>query len=360
MNENHADNTNNTESDIHLEPDFILDAATRAFVAAGSNPEAAAIVADHLVEAELCGVTSHGIIRIPQYLDAIDSGKVNPAAEVTVRRDERATSVLDGNGGFGQVMAHAAMERALDKAEEYGVGAVTLVRCGHTGRLASYTLQAVKRSMAGIMLVNTGGHGQWVAPYGGIQGRLSTNPFSFALPRADGDPIVLDIASCAAPEGKVRAYQAAGRTLPAGWLADHTGRPSTDPADLYGPPRGTLQPLGGHKGFGLAMIVDLLAGALSGAGVCSDPDAPLGGDTDGILMIALRIESFCPFASFSSLGDQLVAHVKSAATAPGVDSIYFPGEIEANNRRRSVANGIRLASSTWELIRTALAGRGVL
>src|SRR5262249_54754363 len=152
-----------------------------------------------------------------------------------------------------QVMVLRAVDLARERAERAGVCAVTLVNCSHTGRLGSYTERVARRGMAALIMVNTGGHGQWVAPFGGSAGRISTNPMSLAVP-VDGEAaLVLDIATSVAPEGKVRALMVAGKSLPEGWIMDAQGQPSTTAADLYGPPRGALLPFGGHKGFGLAM-----------------------------------------------------------------------------------------------------------
>ena len=209
------------------------------------------------------------------------------------------------------------------------------------------------------MCVNAGGHGQWVAPFGGAAGRLGTNPLSFALPRPGGDPLVLDIATSIVPEGKVRATKNAGREMPRGWVRDHNGQVSSDPDALYGPPRGAIQPLGEHKGFGLSLIVDLLAGALSGAGVCSDPDAPLGGATDGVFLLAVSVDSFCPLETFAALTGDLVAHVKTAPVAPGFDEILFPGESEARCRRDSLEHGVGIDALSWEPIARVLLEHGV-
>jgi uncharacterized oxidoreductase len=228
---------------------------TRIFQACGVAEDSARTVAAHLVDAEACGVPSHGLIRVPQYVEAVLAGQIAPAAELQVVSETVATAVLDGQHGFGQVMARQAMDLALRRADSTGAGVVTLCNCSHTGRLGSYTEQAARRGLAGMMMVNTGGHGQWMAPFGGSGGRLATNPLSIAVPTDSGDPLLLDMATSAAPEGKVRALLTAGRTIPEGWVITHEGQPTTNPADLYGPPRGALLPFGGHKGFALAMLI---------------------------------------------------------------------------------------------------------
>ena len=340
-------------------PDRLTDAITRAFVVCSVPEGGARIVAEHLVDAELSGVTSHGIIRVPQYVKALQEGHVSLDAELTVTADHTGTAVLDGHGGLGQVMARRAMDVAIGKATECGVGAATLVNCSHTGRLASYALQAAEANMIGVVMVNPGGHGQWVAPFGGIAGRLGTNPLSIAAPTGNDTPIFIDMATCVAPEGKVRAWMVAGKELPEGWLRDAEGKPTTDPKDLYGPPRGALQPVGGHKGYGLALLIDLIAGALSGAGVCTDPDAPLEGKTDGVFLLAINVQSFCPLDHFHHLANQLVRHVKSSPSAPGFDEVLVSGELEGRQKTERLQTGIPIEEKTWATIQATLDELGV-
>jgi hydroxycarboxylate dehydrogenase B len=309
--------------------------------------EEARIVAEHLVDAEACGLPSHGALRVPQYVQAIADGQIVPGARLHVLSETIATAVLDGGHGFGQMMASKAMDMAIDRAEQAGVGVLTLCNCGHTGRLGSYTEQAARCGMAGMMMVNSGGHGQWVAPFGATAGRLATNPLSIAVPTSSGDPLLLDMATSASPEGKVRALLAAGLPVPEGWVIDHTGNPTSNPADLYGPPRGALLPFGGHKGFGLAMLIEALAGGLSGAGCCHDADAPLAGKTDGVFLMALRIEAFVPLAAFEQVMTQLVRHVKSSPSSVPGGEVLVPGETEARHRRRALREGITIVPATW-------------
>ena len=329
-------------------------AIAAVFRACGAADEEARIVADHLVDAEACGVVSHGLLRVPRYVEAIDLGRVVPNARLRVVAETSATMVLDGQQGFGQVMATRAMDRAIGKAQATGIGAVSLANCSHTGRLGSYTEQAARRGMAAMMMVNSGGYGQWVAPFGGAAGRLATNPLSFGVPTNGEDPLVLDIATSVAPEGKIRAAQIAGKALPDGWLVDHEGRPTSNPDDLYGPPYGALLPFGGHKGFGLAMVVDALAGGLSGAGCCTDASAPKTGITDGVFMIAIKVGAFQPLADYQQQISSLATHVKSSPPVPGVTEVLAPGELEAKTRRQRLREGIPVEPATLELIRQLL------
>jgi uncharacterized oxidoreductase len=330
--------------------DLLEDMITGIFRACGVPEAEARIVAAHLVDAEACGVGSHGPLRVPQYLQALADGHIVPDARLRVLSETAATAVLDGQHGFGQVMALRAMDLAVDRARHAGVGAVTLCNCGHTGRLGSYTERAARQGMAALMMVNAGGNGQWVAPFGGIAGRLSTNPISVAVPLGSDAALVLDTATSVAPEGKVRVALAAGQSLPEGWVIDFLGRPATDPSALYGPPRGALLPFGGHKGFGLAVLIDALAGGLSGAGCCTDPDTPMPARTDGIFLVAVQIAAFSPLVEFQRNIDRLVRHVKSSPPAPGVTEVLVPGEMEARTRQQRLREGIPVEPATWEML----------
>jgi len=329
---------------------ILTDFIARIFQANGVPQDAARTVAEHLVDADACGVSSHGSIRVPQYIRALEQKRVVPDAKLSVVRESVATAVLDGGHGFGQVMTRTAMEVAMARAARAGVGAVTLVNCGHTGRLGSYTEQAARSGMAGLIMSNTGGNGQWVAPFGGLAGRLATNPFSIAVPTETGEPLMFDFATSIAPEGRVKSLMTAAEKLPAGWVIDHHGHPSTNPADLYGPPRGALLPFGGHKGFGLSMLIDALAGGLSGAGCCTSADRPMDGNTDGVFLLAINVPAFCPLAEFRSLVTGLIDHVKSSPSVVPAVPVVVPGEMESKTRLDRQKNGIPIHQATWDLI----------
>ncbi|HEV3342482.1 MAG TPA: Ldh family oxidoreductase [Pirellulales bacterium] len=320
------------------------------FRACKAPEEEAQIVAAHLVDAEACGVVSHGLLRVPSYVEALTQGRIVPDARLRVVSEMPATLVLDGQHGFGQVMAMRAMNMAVERAEAIGASAVSLSNCSHTGRLGSYTEQAARRGMAAMMMVNSGGCGQWVTPFGGSAGRLATNPLSMAVPSEGDDPLMLDIATSVAPEGKVRAAQVAGRMLPPGWVVDHQGRPATDPAALYGPPAGALLPFGGHKGSGLSMLVDALAGGLSGAGCCTDPSAPKTGTTDGVFIVVVKVAAFQVLADFRENMGRVAQHVKSSPPSEDATEVLVPGELEARTRRRRLLEGIPVEPATWQAI----------
>ena len=304
-------------------------------------------VAQHLIGANLAGHDSHGVLRIPQYVQAVRTGQVKPGSKPQILSETTTMASLDAQDGFGQVAACYATALAIDKARQGGIATVTVRNSFHTGRIASYTSKAAEQGFVSIVMVNAGGGGQSVAPFGGIARRLATNPISIAAPAPSGRSVVVDFATSVAPEGKVRDYFQKGKAVPAGWLIDASGQPTTDPNEFYGSPGGALLPLGGpvgHKGFGLAFVIDLLAGALSGAGVCRpDPPPP----KDGLFMIVLDVQRFVPLAVFHQQVMQLIDHVKSCPPAPGFKEVCVPGEIERREEQARRASGIEIPERTW-------------
>lgn len=322
--------------------------AVAIFRAMGSDQTEAQIVGRHLVGANLAGHDSHGVLRIPQYVKAIRDSRIRLNSHVKVVRESPAGVVLDGQLAFGQVIAVEAMRLAIGKARESAVCAVSVFNSNHVGRLAAHTQMAAESGMIGLLTVNAGGAGQLVAPFGGVAGRLATNPISIAVPSPDGSPpLVLDIATSVAPEGKLRAYRQRGERVPDGWIIDHEGRPTTDSKDFYGPPAGALLPLGGpagHKGYGLALMFDILAGGLSGAG-CSRPNPQPTGD--GLFLMAIDVRQFSPIEEFRARVAELVEHMKSCPPAPGFPEVMVPGEYEFRQEQKRRREGIVVEETTW-------------
>ncbi len=334
--------------------------AVAIFRAMGSDQTEAQIVGRHLVEANLAGHDSHGVLRIPQYVKAIRDGRIRINSHVQVVRESAAGVVLDGQLAFGQVIAVEAMRLAIEKACTSAVCAVSVFNSNHVGRLAAHTLLAAESGMIGLLTVNAGGGGQLVAPFGGVAGRLATNPISIAVPSPDGSPpLVLDIATSVAPEGKLRAYRQRGERVPDGWIIDHAGRLSNDPKDFYGPPAGALLPLGGsagHKGYGLALMFDILAGGLSGAG-CSRPNPQPTGD--GLFLMAIDVRQFSPIEEFRTRVAELVEHTKSSPPAPGFQEVMVPGEYEFRQEQKRRREGIVVEETTWAEIQAIAKELGV-
>ncbi len=325
-------------------PDDLERITTALLVASGVPEDEAGIVAGNLVSSNLAGHDSHGVMRLPQYLVAIENGSINPGARVECVRETPTTAVLDANWGFGQVAAHHATEIAIEKAREYHLAAVAVRRSKHVGGLGSYVEAIAADGMIGLMFVNGHGGGSYMPPWGGAEARLCTNPLAAGFPTGD-EPIVLDISTTAVAEGKVRTYRIRGEEVPDLWLVDSEGRPTNDPNVLYEKPSGAILPLGGnvgYKGFGLGMMVDLLAGGLSGAGTSGSGK----GGGNAFTIMAFDPGVFVGEDAFREDADALVSWVKSSRLAPDFDEILVPGEIERREAaRRSAA--IPVDAETW-------------
>jgi hydroxycarboxylate dehydrogenase B len=324
--------------------------ARRLFEALRVPPDEAAWVAELLVRADLAGHDPHGVIRIPQYAQAIRSAVTRPGAPFEIVRESPAVALIDGHGGLGQVVARRAMELAIRKAQEIKVSSVGAYNLYHLGRLADYTRMAAERELVGIMTVNTGGASPPVAPFGGRAGRLGTNPISIAFPTGGSVPFVLDMTTSVVAEGRVRAKRQRGEPTPEGWLIDHEGHPTTDPSVLYQEPPGAILPLGGlagHKGFGLATVVEILSGILAHGEYGGQGAARF---SNGAWMAVIDISAFVDISDFHAEIDDLLAYVKSTPTAPGVTAIMYPGEPEAIAQQQRERQGIVLDEGTWQQI----------
>jgi uncharacterized oxidoreductase len=317
------------------------------FRAAGVPADEAELVARSLVDANLCGFDSHGIIRVVQYIDLIQQGRYQPGAAFDVIKDTPALLVADAHQGLGQVQAHRLLGGLIDKARQIGLAGGTLRRCAHIGRLGEYAERAASEGLAFFGTVNSHGHGRRVVPPGGTQGRISTNPLCLGVPTG-GDPVVLDIGTCVVAEGKVRVYFNKGEPVPEGWLVDSQGRPTTDPGVLYRDPRGAILPLGGaqaYKGFGIGLLLDMLAGGLSG-GECSNPRATVLG-YNSVLFAVFDIDHFAGEEHFLEQVNGLAEFVRSCPHAEGVPEIMLPGDPERKQRARRQLEGIAVDDGTW-------------
>lgn len=328
--------------------------AQALFEAGGVPPADAGVVSRSLVDANLCGHDSHGVMRVPQYLDFLRKGTYKAGAPLTVISETPAVIAADAGWGLGQVQTYRLFEKLVPKAKALGVAVGTLRNCGHTGRLGEYAEFAAKENMALFAAVNSHGSGRRVAPPGGTEGRISTNPICMGAPTSAA-PVVIDFGTSAAAEGKVRAQFQKKEPAGDGWLVDHTGRPTTDPGVLYTEPRGSLLPFGGtqaYKGFGLGLLLDLLCGGLSG-GACSNPAFPLAGQGNAAVFVLLNPALFGGTDHFLKETDALTAYVRSCPTADGASAITLPGDPERAAKEKRTADGIAVPDGTWELIAKA-------
>ena len=328
-------------------PDDLKRISREIFAAVGATSEEARIVSDALVESNLAGHDSHGVLRIPEYVRSIEQKLVNLGARIKFIRESDSYAVIDGGWGFGQVVAKEAMEVAIRKAAQTGVGTVAASQCCHLGRVGDYPKMAAMKGMAAVMFVNTHGGGKIVAPWGGRERRLSANPISVAIPRKEGAPIVVDISTSAIAGGKVHIMFNRKVPVPLGNIIDSEGNPTTDAAKFYGPPAGALMPFGAHKGFALGFVTDILAGAISGGG-CSREDAERVGNT--FLVFVVNIAQVRGEELFYADVEGLIDYVKSSALAPGFEEILVPGEPEVLEYARRQKNGIPVDEETWRQI----------
>jgi hydroxycarboxylate dehydrogenase B len=323
---------------------------TSLFDAVGSPHEESVWVAKTLVNANLAGHDSHGIVRFTQYVDHVLNRDVVPGAPITFENETPGTAVLDGHLGWGQVSARRAMQLAMEKAAQVGVGIVVLQNCPHVGRLGEYVEMAAHHGMIGYGVVNSHGGGEAVAPWGGIDRRFTPNPIAFAAPSGEAWPLLMDITTSTLPEGKVRVARHRGEQLPPFSIIDSEGNQTTDPAQFYGPPLGALLPLGGlmgHKGYGLTVMAEVFAGILSGAGASGEKTATKG---NGLFLQAIDIRVFTPLDTFTERVRQLTAYVKSSRKNPGVDEILMPGEPEYRTTQQRLRDGISVEASIWDEI----------
>jgi hydroxycarboxylate dehydrogenase B len=314
-------------------PDPLRDYCARILVGYAARPAHAERVAAALVDADLCGHHSHGVRQLPDYVGQIDRGEICLTAEPTVERDSNGLLVVDGRFGFGQVVAMTAVELGVNRAKRHGVATVAMRNANHIGRLGEYTHAVAMQGQIAILLVNhQGGGDQQVAPFGGIDRRLTVNPLSVATPGPRG-PVVLDVSLSVAAESRVLHAHERGASLPQGWVLDADGQPSTDPADYLA--GGTLIPVGGldggYKGYGLIVVTELLVGLLAGGGICG-PDARPFSNAMALTCIDPGAE---PPAGFAEQASSLVEWIKSSRRRAGVDEILLPGEPEDRHRRES-------------------------
>ena len=329
----------------------IVNTCTNIIEAAGVSHQNAKLIAELLAEANSTGHDSHGIIRIPQYLAAIEDNDILTNSDVDILRETPLTAIIDGNWGFGQVTMSRAVEVGLEKASKSGLAAITVRNANHIGRLGSYVDHIARQDMIGLLFVNAIGTPAYrMAPWGGTEPRLVTDPLAFGIPSPYGDPIVMDMTTTVVAEGKVRIKRNRDEETPDGWLLDAEGKPTNDPNVLYGIPLGSILPLGGttagHKGYGLNIVIEHLSGVLSCAG-CIGKNERL---SNGAYLIIVDIEQFLPIEEFYQESEIFIKHVKSSPVAEGFDEILLPGEIESKVKRKRTEEGIFVEDKTWEQI----------
>lgn len=327
------------------------------FSAAGCNFDEAAQIAGHLVEANLAGHDSHGVIRVSAYIDWLRQGAVVPNRRMRIVHETSVLAIVDGQQGFGQSIGLEATTLGVEKALREGVAVVALRNSGHLGRIGAWPLQAARAGIASVHFVSTTGGGILVAPFGGRSRRLSADPIAAGIPRADGSPVILDMSCCTIAEGKLKVAVNKGTTVPEGCIIDAAGRPTTDPHVFYADPPGSILSIAGHKGYGLGVITELLAGALTGGGA-SNP-AHAGRLINNMLSIYIRPDAFGDRAAFDAEVTRFIDWVKTAERTDPAREILVPGEIEEQTRASRLAAGLEIDAATWEAIAATARSLGI-
>ena len=313
--------------------------------AGGSSDREADLVATNLVEANLKGHDSHGVGMVPRYIDAMKEGGLKINQHVSVVMDGGVLLTLDGNVGYGQVMGYEAMEQGAERAKRNGVCVVGLSNAHHIGRIGHWAEQCIGHGLVSIHFVNVLAR-PIVAPFGGRDARHGTNPFCVGIPRPGKDPIVLDFATSKIAQGKTRVAYNKGEQLAPNTIIDNHGNPSTDPRFTVIEPSGAILPFGEHKGSGLALICELLGGALTGTGA-TGPNRRF---ANGMFAVYVDPKIIDPANFFDGEISRYVTYFKDTRPAAGVDAVLIPGEPEAKMRSDRTKNGVPLPDDTWAAI----------
>ena len=337
-----------------------LHALTHAVcVAGGSAAREAELVADNLVEANLTGHDSHGVGLLPAYVQCLDNGSLRINRHAEVVRDRGPILVIEGGRGYGQVIGFETMTMAMERAAQHGVALVAIRNSFHLGRIGHWAEQCAAQGFASIHFVNGIDHPPLQAPFGGRDARMSTHPFCAAVPAAEGEPVVLDMATSKIAFGKVRVARNSGLQVPDDSLLHPEGHVSRDPGVMFTDPRGAMLSVGEHKGSGLAIMCDLLAGAITG-GMTNQPEHPY---ADGIVNNMLSV-----IVAPGALGERdaiqreiaaASAWIKSSRPRAGFDEVLLPGEPERRRSAQRRAHGIEVDSESWSHIRAAAAAVGL-
>jgi hydroxycarboxylate dehydrogenase B len=342
---------------MKVQSDSLTHLITTIFHAGGCQQEEAQRIARHLVEANLVGHDSHGVIRTAPYVQWLRAGKIFANRSLQIVFENEAIAIVDGQSGFGQTIGEQATQMGIAKCSRHGVAVIALRNSGHLGRIGDWPLQAAQAGKLSLHFVNTTGAGILVAPFGGINRRLSANPIAAGIPIKGQAPILLDISACTLAEGKIRVALNKGVDVPENCIIDAQGRPTTDPRVFYANPPGAILPIAGHKGYGLAMLCEVLAGALTGGG-CSNPqnaDRVI----NGMLSIYLDPALFQSEPAFSEELERFIAWVRSSEKSTFNGEILLPGEIEERTKAQRLHDGIEIDAVTWAQIGEAAKSVGL-
>jgi uncharacterized oxidoreductase len=326
------------------------------FQSAGCEAAEAECVAENLVDANLVGHDSHGVLRVARYVRFLQEGMVLANRKISVVFENDVLAVVDGHFGLGQSVGAQALELGLRKSERHGVAVVALRHAGHLGRIGHWAETAVRAGRFSLHFVNALGPGRLVAPFGGIGRRLSASPLAAGIPVAGGAPIVYDVSTSALAEGKIAVALNKGVPVTEGCIVDARGRPTTDAKAFYEEPHGAILPFGGHKGYGLALVTEILSGVLTGGG-CSDP--ALTRLEQGMLTILLDPVRFQPGEWLGAETRRFVDFVRASEPAAPGGRVLMPGDLERETRAERLAKGIELDAATWDQLAAVARASGV-
>ena len=346
--------------DVMVGADALRGYGAAIFQAAGCSAGEAERIAFYLCEANLTGHDSHGMIRLPRYVQWLGEGKVLAGRQATVMMETPTHAVVDGNRGFGQTIGPVAVDLGIRKAQESGLAVVALRNSGHIGRIGSWAERAAAAGLVSIHFVNVG-LGEIVAPFGGTERRFGTNPLCIGVPQPEGPPLLLDFATSIVAEGKVLVASNGGKPIPADALVTADGRMSREPADFYGPIEGTtlrdpgrgtgaLRAFGDHKGSGIAFMCEILAGCFAGSPTAGPiPGAKRGGIVNGMLSIYLDPQHFGA-AGFAATAREFAEYVRATKPISDGSAVWAPGDAEDRIRQARTRDGIPLQAFTWGAI----------
>jgi len=315
----------------------------KIFTAAGVPAGAAGEVVDSLVLSNLMGVDSHGLVRVRNYLDSIKVGAIVPTAELRITAENGAAAVIDGCNAFGQIVARRATELAIEKARAHAIGAVTFTNVYHIGRLGEYVQIAADEGFLALMFANGSRPGGLVAPFGIRERIMGTNPIAYGIPSHGHGSVIADFSTSSVSEGKVRIASRNGEKIPLGWIIDQDGNPTDNPSDLYS--GGAIQTFGGHKGYALSLLVEVIGGILSGADTPIFPDYSY--MHNGVFLLVVNPTFFRPEREYSGSVDFLLTKIKQALPAWGAGPAMLPGDPERQHRAIRERDGVSMDDETW-------------
>jgi LDH2 family malate/lactate/ureidoglycolate dehydrogenase len=331
------------DQQTRVAPDRLLDFAAAVYQSVGMPEADARLAADTLVQADLWGHQSHGVMRLSWYLARLEAGVCDPVAKPELVVDAGAVAVLDGHDGMGQVLTARAAEEAISRAKAHGIGAVGLKNSNHFGTAMYFTLMAARQGCVGFLSTNAS---PAMAPWGGRKKTVGTNPWSWASPAGKHAPMVLDIANTGVARGKIYLAKQKGLPIPEGWAISKEGNSTTDPAEAID---GIILPMAQHKGYAIAVMMDMLSGVLTGSAFGTGVFGPYQTERRsgaGQLMIALDIAAMQPLDDFNTRMERYIAELKSVPLAQGFDEVVYPGELEARNDLRNREEGLLFPEDT--------------